>query len=187
MKNIKKFLLKQILRRENDKIKQPIFIYHAFLLPEEVIIFRTNPHPLSVIALETVLAVVGIILFKYIFVFLPEEISGLKWPLLLFGAIWGFVMTVIFFNWICIRYYLTNKRLIEERGIIGKRVMSIWLNRVQDITCSFGVMGRIFSFGDIEIESAGTQGKIVFEFLPAPRKFQVKIEKAILDFHSYGK
>lgn len=63
--------------------------------------------------------------------------------------------------------------------------MSIWLEKVQDVTCKFGILGRIFGFGDIEIESAGTYGKIVFGFLPRPRKLQEEIEKAILDFHRY--
>ncbi len=110
----------------------------------------------------------------------------MRWLPLIFGAIWGFVMTVVFFHWICIRYYLTNLRLIEERGIIGKRTMSIWLDKVQDITCTFGTLGRIFDFGDIEIESAGTFGKIVFDFLPSPRKLRQEIEKANLELRHPG-
>jgi len=71
--------------------------------------------------------------------------------------------------------------LVEERGIIGKRIMSIWLDKVQDVTCRFGILGRILGFGDIEIESAGTYGK-VFSFSPSPRKLREEIEKAIFDF-----
>jgi len=74
--------------------------------------------------------------------------------------------------------------LIEERGIIGKRIMSIWLDKVQDVTCKFGILGRIFGFGKIEIQSAGTYGKIVFGFLPSPRKLLEEIERKILSFHS---
>jgi uncharacterized membrane protein YdbT with pleckstrin-like domain len=58
--------------------------------------------------------------------------------------------------------------------------MSIWLDKVQDVTCKFGILGRIFGFGDIEIESAGTYGRIVFNFLPSPQKLHNEIEKAIL-------
>lgn len=92
-------------------------------------------------------------------------------------------MIVIFLYWICINYYLSNLRLVEERGIIGKRIMSIWLDKVQDVTCKFGILGRIFGFGDIEIESAGTCGKVIFGFLPSPRKLQKEIEKAVLNLH----
>ena len=90
-------------------------------------------------------------------------------------------MIGIFLHWVCINYYLTNLRLIEERGIIGKRIVSIWLNKVQDITCTFGIFGRIFGFGNLEIESAGTYGKIVFDALPNPLKLKEEIEKAIFE------
>ena len=129
------------------------------------------------------MATLGILIFKYLPFSLPEQIQLQRSIIMLFGAAWTFVMTVIFLDWICTKYYLTNLRLIEERGIIGKRIMSIWLDKVQDVTCKFGILGRIFGFGDIEIESAGTYGKIVFSFLSSPRKLQEKIEKAILGFH----
>jgi len=94
-------------------------------------------------------------------------------------------MVVIFLDWICTDYYLTSLRLIEERGIIGKRIMSIWLERVQDVVCRFGILGRIFGFGDIEIESAGTEGKIVFNNLPSPRTLAGVIEKGIRDLRTH--
>ena len=60
--------------------------------------------------------------------------------------------------------------------------MVVPLNKVQDITCKFGVLGRIFDFGDLEIESAGTYGKMVFSFIANPRKRKEEINKAILEF-----
>jgi len=163
---------------------EPLFVSPFFLiLPEERVIFKTNPHWLFVVAPEVALVVLGILILKYISLFITEQIPGSQWLLVFFGASWSFVMIVIFLDWICTKYYLTNLRLIEERGIIGKRIVSIWLNKVQDVTCRFGILGRIFGFGDIEIESAGTYGKIIFGFLPSPRKLQDKIERAILNFH----
>ena len=96
-------------------------------------------------------------------------------------------MIVIFLDWFCTRYYLTNLRLVEERGIIGKRIVSIWLDRVEDVTYKFGILGRIFGFGDLEIQSAGTYGKIVFSFLPSPRKLHEEIEKAISSLKKHDK
>jgi len=119
---------------------------------------------------------------NYLPFLLSEQIGLQKLILVLFGAAWSFVMIVIFLDWICTNYYLTNLRLIEERGIIGKRIVSIGLGKVQDVTCKFGILGRIFSFGDIEIQSAGTYGKIVFSFLPSPRRLREEIERAILSF-----
>ena len=92
---------------------------------------------------------------------------------------------MIFLDRLCTNYYLTNLRLIEERGIIGKRIMFIPLDKVQDVSCKFGILGRIFGLGDLEIESAGTYGKIVFSFIANPRKRKEQINKAILEFRSF--
>jgi uncharacterized membrane protein YdbT with pleckstrin-like domain len=173
--------LKIIWKQKINEAK-PSFVSPSFLiLPEEKIIFKTNPHWLFMVVPEVGLAVLGIMILKYLSFFLSDQIQLQQWLLVFFGASWGFVMIVIFFDWICTKYYLTNLRLIEERGIIGKRIVSIWLNKVQDVTCKFGILGRIFGFGDIEIESAGTYGKIVFEFIPSPRRLQEEIEKAIFN------
>jgi len=184
MKNPKRFSSRKIFRNTSDEETKSSYVCPAFLvLPEERIIFKTHPHWLFVVVPEVGLATVGILVFKYLS-FLLEGQAILQQTILLFlGAAWSFVMTVIFLDWICINYYLTNMRLIEERGIIGKRIMSIWLDKVQDVTCKFGIMGRIFGFGDIEIQSAGTYGKIVFNFLPSPRKLREEIERAILAVH----
>ena len=114
---------------ERNETGQPAFV----LLPEEQVIFKTNPHWLFVVAPEGVSAILGIMILKYLSPFLPEQGEFL----LLVGAAWAFVMTVIFLQWVCTTYSLTNLRLLEERGIIGRRVVSIRLESVQDITCTF--------------------------------------------------
>ena len=89
----------------------------------------------------------------------------------------AFLIIVLYLDWRFNRFYLTNLRLIKERGIIGKQYMSINLENIENITCSFGIWGRIFRFGDLIIESAGTHGKMVFEKAPRPRKIKWMIEK----------
>ncbi|MDI6591805.1 MAG: PH domain-containing protein [Patescibacteria group bacterium] len=160
-----------------------VFVSSIFLvLPKEKIIFRVHPHWLFIVLPELALAFIGYLFFKYFPIYWPEKIYPIDKVLIIFSVIWFFVMLIVFLYWICINYYLTNLRLIEERGIIGKRIMSIWLDKIQDITCSFGILGRIFGFGNLEIQSAGTYGKIVFNFIPKPRKLKEEIEKAILEY-----
>jgi len=91
-----------------------------------------------------------------------------------------FVIVVFYLDWRFNRLYLTNYRLVKERGIIGKRFMSIFLEQVQDISCSYGIIGSIFHFGDLEIESAGTYGKMVFKGIPLPKKKKWRIEKEMV-------
>jgi uncharacterized membrane protein YdbT with pleckstrin-like domain len=148
---------------------------------EEKIIFKVHPHWFYVAVPEFTLAILGMFFFLFAYALLP------KWILTLFAIAILFAMLILFLDWICTNYYLTNLRLIEERGIIGKRIMMAPLNKVQDITCEFGVMGRIFGFGNLEIESAGTCGKILFDFIANPRKRKEEIVKAVLEFRANRK
>lgn len=90
-----------------------------------------------------------------------------------------FLGVVFYLDWKFNRLYLTNLRLIKERGIIGKTFMAIRLHNIEDITCTYGLWGRIFGYGNLVIESAGTYGKMVFEELPTPRKIKLMIESQI--------
>jgi len=147
---------------------------------QEKIIFRVHPHWLYVAIPEFALTILGSIFLSLAY-WLP------LWLLTLFIGALAFAMLVFLLDWLCINYYLTSLRLIEERGIIGKRIVIIPLDRVQDVTCRFGILGRVFGFGDLEIESAGTYGKIVFNFIPNPREKKEEISRAILESEAKGK
>lgn len=153
---------------------------------KEKIIFKTRPHWLIILTPEVVLAILGVLIVRYLRTILPGQMPGVRRLHVLFSASWSFVMIIILFDWICTGYSLTNLRLIEERGIIGRRMVSIGLDKVQDVTCRFGVWGRIFGFGDIEIESAGTYGKIIFRFISEPLRRWGEMKKAIRAFRRSG-
>jgi len=154
------------------------------ILPNEKVIFRVHPHWLVLAVPEVCLGILTGLSITYLPIVLEamEPRFTAQICVILAGA-FIFVGVVIFLSWLCTSYYLTNLRLIDKRGIIGKRIVSISLDNVQDVTCTFGIWGRIFSYGDIEIESAGTYGKIVFEFVPRPEEIQERIESALSDFY----
>lgn len=153
---------------------------------KEKIIFKTNPHWLLLIFPEVLGVFLGGVSLRYLPPLLLKMECFSPWILVIFEGVLVFLMIVIFLEWICTKYYLTNLKLVEKRGVIGKRIVSISLDKVQDVKCKFGIMGRIFGFGDLEIESAGTLGNIIFHFIPSPRKFQEKIQKAISEFKKRG-
>ena len=151
------------------------------LLPNEKLIFETNPHWLFI-----VIPVYGIFLFWVIYLLFICSFIGANLLIELanfciyfssFAS--AFLIIVLYLDWKFNRFYLTNLRLIKERGIIGKQYMTINLKNIENITCNFGIWGRIFRFGDLIIESAGTHGKIVVERIPRPLKIKWRIEKEI--------
>jgi uncharacterized membrane protein YdbT with pleckstrin-like domain len=145
----------------------------------EKVILDTPPHVLFLII--PILATI-VLWFFYAFLICPFVIS----PLIDDRCIWvsglsfTLVIAILFLDWINNRLILTNLRVSRQRGIIGKTIMEIGLDRIQDIKISFGIIGRIFGFGNLEIESAGTLGRIVFRGIPSPRRLKRIITKEIM-------
>lgn len=144
----------------------------------EGVILDTPPHILLIIV--PILAVLGI-WFLYIFLICPFFISSLvdgrcMW---VSGLSFFLLIAIIFLDWLNNRLIVTNLKVARQRGIIGKTIMEIGLNQIQDIRVSFGILGRIFGFGTLEIESAGTFGKIIFRGIPSPRRMKRIINKEI--------
>jgi len=152
-----------------------------FLLPDEKIILRTNPHWLFL-----AIPLMAIIIFFLFYIFLACPLlgivyRGLEGACYLIALFILFFLSIVFYlDWKFNRLYLTSLRLIKERGIIGKRFMAIKLNDIEDITCKYGIWGRIFGFGNLTIESAGTYGKMDFEGMPRPRALKWMIERQML-------
>jgi uncharacterized membrane protein YdbT with pleckstrin-like domain len=152
-----------------------------FLLPDEKIILKVNPHWLFL-----ALPVLGIVLvFPFYLLFGCAFLGLLDMRLVtvchLVSLFTLLLLTAVFYlDWKFNRLFLTNFRLIKERGIIGKRFMAIRLGDIEDITCRFGIWGRVFRFGNLTVESAGTYGKMDFEGMPRPKTLKWMIERQML-------
>jgi len=148
------------------------------LFPDEELIFKTNPHWLLLAFPVGGLVVLWIIYLACLCPFVAE-ITFPGFCFILTSLAFPFAIIVFYLNWRFNRLYLTNFRLIKERGIIGQRFMSIFMEQVEDITVSYGIWGRIFNFGDIKIESAGTWGQMLFKGTPDPPHKKWLIESVI--------
>jgi uncharacterized membrane protein YdbT with pleckstrin-like domain len=150
----------------------------SFLLPNEQIVFQANPHWLFLIV-----SIGQIFIFFFLYYFFACPFLGSvifasqHYCYIVAFSILIFISLVFYLDWKFNRLYLTNFRLIKERGIIGKRYMSVRLPKIEDMTCTFGIMGRILGYGDLAIESAGTYGQMIFKGIPTPRKIKTHIEK----------
>jgi uncharacterized membrane protein YdbT with pleckstrin-like domain len=66
-------------------------------------------------------------------------------------------------------WVVTNHRVIDEWGIITHNAKETPLDRIQNITYMQSVLGRIFGFGDIRIQTAATSGAVVYTFVENPK------------------
>ncbi|MDD5146656.1 MAG: PH domain-containing protein [Candidatus Pacebacteria bacterium] len=110
-----------------------------------------------------------------------DTITDLYWFII---TVYFLILWVIFFGNLMIYslnvIIVTNQRIIEnhQQGLFKHTLNEMRLDKVQDITVEMnGVLANILNFGNILIQSAGTQNEFYFTKIPHPDK----VKKTIMD------
>jgi uncharacterized membrane protein YdbT with pleckstrin-like domain len=164
------------------------------LLRGEKIVYKTKPLPnlkwyfflkMSLMIFFVVLFVGSVFLRMFYsipnYTYLPLSIRLL--PFVIFLAVVGFGLSISYFeswNRYKYRYYwVTNKRVIFKRGLLGYSISSIPLERVSDVIVSRSFFERILGFGSVHIQSLAGQlsrrgfgAEASFNAVPCPEKTQ---------------
>jgi uncharacterized membrane protein YdbT with pleckstrin-like domain len=83
-----------------------------------------------------------------------------------------------YIRWNSEEYVVTDRRVIQVRGIINKSVFDSSLEKINDLQLRQSLLGRIFNYGTIEILTAsGDEGQNVIDRIGAPMEFK----KAMLE------
>lgn len=69
------------------------------------------------------------------------------------------------------RYILTTDRILSIDGILTKKVASLPLAKITDLTYSRSLIGRLLGYGTLDLESAGQRDFGKINFLPDPDYF----------------
>ncbi len=72
---------------------------------------------------------------------------------------------------------ITNKRVIGKYGIINTNACDAPLNKVQNVSVSSGLGGKIFGYGTVEIHTAA--GKYKFNFIKKAEAFRSQLSAQI--------
>jgi PH (Pleckstrin Homology) domain-containing protein len=103
--------------------------------------------------------------------------------LFLIGLLW---LLIRYFRWITTVYAVTNRRVIVQRGILGKDFDEIPVTQVRgvDVHQSFGQ--RILGYGSVRVSSEGGNrlGNEDWKGIPKPFRFQKLIENATQNVQS---
>jgi uncharacterized membrane protein YdbT with pleckstrin-like domain len=76
------------------------------------------------------------------------------------------------FEWQIDRIVVTNRRIIEVSGLVTRRVASIPLAKVTDLTYRRTVLARALGFGELILESAGQKQALdAITYIPRPDEF----------------
>ena len=81
-------------------------------------------------------------------------------------------------RWYATLYVLTTERIVVRTGIVSKSGVEIPLENINNVLFSQSVLERMLGYGDVLIESAGSQGQSRLENIPDPEAFQSQVYRA---------
>lgn len=118
--------------------------------PHPVVLAKSSLGPLAAIALFTAFP------NRYTFIILGLIFARFAWD---FGMWW------------MDRYVLTTERILSLSGIITKKIVTLPLEKITDLTYERSLFGRILGYGSLGFESAGQQDFGRIDFVPDSDEF----------------
>ena len=99
---------------------------------------------------------------------IPTWIVGLLFFWLLFiPLIKAIIKTVQVFN---VELAITSRRIVGKTGVVNTSAMDAPLDKIQNVSASSGLGGKIFGYGTVVIDTAA--GKYTFQWVKQPEDFK---------------
>jgi uncharacterized membrane protein YdbT with pleckstrin-like domain len=144
-----------------------VFRKHWFVIFAESLLF------LIIFILPIILVAVGMITAGLT---ISPIIQAILWVL---GLAWLITMWVGFFM-VYTDYYLdvwvlTDQRLIDidQKGLFAREVAVLRLDKIQDVTTKqSGIFPTIFGYGNVHLQSAGTEREFIIYYVRNPKKIR---------------
>jgi uncharacterized membrane protein YdbT with pleckstrin-like domain len=136
------------------------------LLPGEELILLSRQHLLALLKPVLLnLIILAIIIALYILQLHREWI-------LLFCLVPLAYLLLKVFDWKQREYILTNRRVVKQEGVFSVSSFDAPLDKINNVFHRQTLMGRLFKYGDVGLETASEQGTTVFDFLAQPLGFK---------------
>lgn len=84
-----------------------------------------------------------------------------------------------FLRWRTTSYVLTDQRLITRQGVLSRSGRDIPLTRVNDVSFSHSLLGRVLRCGTLVVESAGERGQLVLVDVPRVEQVQRELYRLV--------
>jgi uncharacterized membrane protein YdbT with pleckstrin-like domain len=149
-----------------DAVLAPVAEEHEIFAIRPTMIFVWMRYVVAAIVVVAVAAVMGILNSR-------DKVTGQAAFLVIAGAAVISFAIPIYRRIQRMRevYVLTNYKLEMRFGLIAKIVRNIPLGKIQDVTVTSSVWQRMLNLGDIEIDSASEDGKIVLDDIHFPNRY----------------
>jgi uncharacterized membrane protein YdbT with pleckstrin-like domain len=77
-----------------------------------------------------------------------------------------------YLQWRRREYVLTNRRIVKQEGVFSVSSFDAPLDKINNVFHQQSLIGRLFQYGEVGIETASEQGTTVFNFLSRPVAFK---------------
>lgn len=153
-----------------------------YLAMDERVVCRVRRHPAVLLRpfAEALGAIIGAAFLGTLLS--PGETSDL------FDTLLGLIAIVFMarfawkgWEWSVARIVVTDRRIFEVSGLIARRVASMPLAKVTDMTYHRSLAGRLFGYGALRIESPGQKQAVdQIAYLPKPDDFYRTITSLVM-------
>jgi uncharacterized membrane protein YdbT with pleckstrin-like domain len=80
-----------------------------------------------------------------------------------------------YLNWYNERFMVTNRRVMEIKGVINKRTSDSSLEKVNDVVLVQSILGRLLNYGTVEIITGSDIGVNYFRYISQPVRFKTEM------------
>lgn len=89
-------------------------------------------------------------------------------------------VTVEVLRWRSRRFLVTTEEVYHKQGLISRDVTNVRLEQIQNTTYTQSVLGRLLSYGDVRITTAGTdRSEVVFRKVADPGSVVAEITRQL--------
>jgi hypothetical protein len=117
-------------------------------------------------------ALAGIAILVSAILTMDPETSWIGWLAILLALIVLAELIRHFLDWLNERYIITNRRVMEVKGIINKHVRDSALEKVNDVDLKQSIVGRILGYGTVQIITGSDIGVNQFRRISNPVRFK---------------
>lgn len=145
------------------------------LTDDESVLYRFRPHwrvLLPALGWAMVLAAVTGVLLAAV------SASWRWWSVAVALGLWLVLSLRRVVRWWTTSYLLTTERIVVRRGLLARTGTEIPLESITNVLFNQRAVERLLGYGDVLVESAGSQGQSRLEDIPEPEAFQSQIYRA---------
>ncbi len=158
----------------------------------EEVIALVRRHPFTIYIRLGVFGLVGLVPIFGFLVFYSYIVGGGWLSLYLLGSsLWYLFLWFAIFQTLTLytlsTVVITNKRIIDsnQRGFFDREISELQSNRIQDVTVHIeGFIETFLKFGDVTIQTAGTEKEFVFIQVPHPELVKDTIMQLAATHHT---